>query len=145
MAMNVWACLRRRRKTGGGPKGLAVAAVLLLRCLLARGNIQVSPSDTNWKSTVEAAPDGSTVQFKAGVYTGCNVSLGSGQRTQSTRLAISALLRPQNAFSRARDSRECARGHSRALGCAFSRVRESVLLFGFAPFSDQRTHLIFQG
>ena len=108
-AMDVRATFRRRRKTGGGLKGLSLAAGLLLQSLLARGDLQVSPHDSNWKSVVETAPDGSTVRFEAGVYTGCNVSLGPGQHMRDWPFPPfgdqKCLLQPG---TRGMCSRECA-------------------------------------
>ena len=33
----------------------------------------------DWRSSVEAAPPGSTVSFSPGVYRGCNVTLRTGE------------------------------------------------------------------
>ena len=42
------------------------------------GALDVSPGDPDWKSSVEAAPSGTTIFFLPGVYHGCNVSVPAG-------------------------------------------------------------------
>ena len=55
---------------------------LLLAFVLATISIatavEVSPEDTSWGSSVEAAPAGTTISFLAGVYVGCSIAVPTG-------------------------------------------------------------------
>jgi hypothetical protein len=56
------------------------------------GSVEVSPDGMNWRSSVEAAPAGTTVSFLPGVYRGCNVTVPTGvtlaAKTSSSKVII---------------------------------------------------------
>ena len=64
---------------------------LQLVCTTLVGALDVSPTDPNWKASVEAVPSGTTVSFRPGLYHGCNVSVPAGAQTlrDSVRLSFS--------------------------------------------------------
>ena len=55
-----------------------VILALLLASTSIVGSVEVGPDDMNWRSSVEAAPAGTTVSFLPGVYRGCNVAVPTG-------------------------------------------------------------------
>jgi len=69
-----------------------VMLALLLVSTSIVGSVEVSPDGMNWRSSVEAAPTGTTVSFLPGVYRGCNVAVPTGvtltAKTSSTEVII---------------------------------------------------------
>ena len=62
-------------RSNWGPWPFFVVLLLLLNPTTLVGALDVGPTDPNWRSLVEAAPSGTTVSFRPGLYHGCNVSV----------------------------------------------------------------------
>ena len=65
-------------RSNWGPWPFFVVLLLLLNPTTLVGALDVGPTDPNWRSSVEAAPSGTTVSFRPGLYHGCNVSVPAG-------------------------------------------------------------------
>jgi len=69
-----------------------VMLALLLVSTSIVGSVEVSPDGMNWRSSVEAAPAGTTVSFLPGVYRGCSVTVPTGvtlaAKTSSSKVII---------------------------------------------------------
>ena len=69
-----------------------VMLALLLVSTSMVGSVEVGPDGMDWRSSVEAAPAGTTVSFLPGVYRGCNVAVPTGvtlaAKTSSTEVII---------------------------------------------------------
>ena len=65
-------------RSNWGPWPFFVVLLLLLNPTTLVGALDVGPTDPNWRSLVEAAPSGTTVSFRPGLYHGCNVSVPAG-------------------------------------------------------------------
>ena len=69
---------RRVLRSNWSPWPFFVVLLLLLNPTTLVGALDVGPTDPNWRSSVEAAPSGTTVSFRPGLYHGCNVSVPAG-------------------------------------------------------------------